>query len=79
VQYAECSHFIGRERKGEGLAAAGHSRMQRAPKKWGGGGFLQSAFYTRIQLRQNAAGLANAKDRTGSFPSSKLQFYPPAY
>jgi len=78
VQYAECSHFIGRERKGEGLAAAGHSRMQRAPKKRGGG-VLQSAFSTRIQLRQNAAGLANAKDRTGSFPSSKLQFYPPAY
>jgi len=53
----------------------------KSPQKMGGGGggVLQSAFYTRIQLRQNAAGLANAKDRTGSFPSSKLQFYPPAY
>jgi len=50
----------------------------KSPQKIGGG-VLQSAFYTRIQLRQNAAGLANAKDRTGSFPSSRLQFYPPAY
>ncbi len=38
MQYAECSHFIGRERKGEGLAAAGHSRMQKAKKIKKGGG-----------------------------------------
>jgi len=73
------SFYREREERGGACSCRTLPDAKSPPKKRGGGGVLQSAFYTRIQLRQNAAGLANAKDRTGSFPSSKLQFYPPAY
>jgi hypothetical protein len=81
VQYAECSYYIGRQGKKEGLAAAGHSRMQKTPKKWGGGGggLAKCILHQDTITSVCAAGLPNAKDKTGSSTSSRLQFCPPAY
>jgi hypothetical protein len=85
VQYAECSHYIGREGvEGGGLQlqdtpGCKEQKWGEEKRKGGGGGFAKCILHRDTITSVCAAGLPNAKDRTGSSTSSRLPFYPPAY
>jgi hypothetical protein len=67
-----------REEKGGGLQLQDTPGCKKTTKKWGGG-LAKCILHQDTITSVRAAGLPNAKDRTGSSTSSRLQFYPPAY